>query len=41
MRRSSRSTALFFPQMANWLPKQEGEQLCFQFEEELARLEAG
>lgn len=29
-----------FPQMANWLPKEEGEQLRFQFEEELARLEA-
>jgi hypothetical protein len=29
-----------FPQMANWLPKEEGEQLCFQFEEELIRLEA-
>jgi len=29
-----------FPQMANWLPKEEGEQLCFQFEEELARLQA-
>lgn len=29
-----------FPQMANWLPKEEGEQLCFQFEEELLRLKA-
>jgi hypothetical protein len=29
-----------FPQMANWLPKEEGEQLCFQFEEELVRLKA-
>jgi hypothetical protein len=29
-----------FPQMANWLPQEEGAQLCFQFEEELARLEA-
>jgi len=29
-----------FPQMANWLPEDEGAQLCFQFEEELARLEA-
>jgi hypothetical protein len=29
-----------FPQMANWLPEDEGAQLRFQFEEELARLEA-
>ena len=29
-----------FPQMANWLPKEEGEQLCFQFEKELIRLKA-
>jgi hypothetical protein len=29
-----------FPQMANWLPEEEGAQLRFQFEEELARLEA-
>jgi hypothetical protein len=30
-----------FPQMTNWLPEDEGAQLRFQFEEELARLEAG
>ncbi len=29
-----------FPQMTNWLPEDEGAQLRFQFEEELARLEA-
>jgi hypothetical protein len=29
-----------FPQLTNWLPEEEGAQLRFQFEEELARLEA-
>lgn len=29
-----------FPQMANWLPKDEAAQLCFAFEEEMKRLEA-
>jgi hypothetical protein len=29
-----------FPQMTNCLPEEEGAQLRFQFEEELARLEA-
>lgn len=29
-----------FPQMTNWLPEDEGAQLRFQFEEQLARLEA-
>ena len=29
-----------FPQMASFLPEDEGKQLCFQFEEELVRLEA-
>ncbi|HML12122.1 MAG TPA: hypothetical protein VK456_02375 [Xanthobacteraceae bacterium] len=29
-----------FPQMTNWLPADEGEQLRFEFETELARLEA-
>jgi hypothetical protein len=29
-----------FPQMTNWLPEDEGAQLRFQFEEELARLKA-
>ena len=29
-----------FPQMTNWLPEEEGQQLCFEFETELARLKA-
>jgi hypothetical protein len=29
-----------FPQMTNWLPEKEGAQLRFDFETELARLEA-
>jgi hypothetical protein len=29
-----------FPQMTNWLPAEEGAQLRFEFETELARLEA-
>jgi hypothetical protein len=29
-----------FPQMTNWLPEEEGAQLRFEFETELARLEA-
>jgi hypothetical protein len=29
-----------FPQMTNWLPEEEGAQLRFEFEMELARLEA-
>ncbi len=29
-----------FPQMANWLPSGERQQLCFEFDTELARLEA-
>ncbi|MGH6670915.1 MAG: hypothetical protein ACRECV_02930, partial [Xanthobacteraceae bacterium] len=36
-------TALYrtiFPQMTNWLPEDEGAQLRFDFETELARLEA-
>ena len=36
-------TALYrtiFPQMTNWLPEEEGAQLRFEFETELARLEA-
>jgi hypothetical protein len=31
---------VIFPQMTNALPEEEGAQLRFQFEEELARLEA-
>ena len=30
-----------FPQMTNWLPEDEAAQLRFDFETELARLEAG
>jgi hypothetical protein len=29
-----------FPQMTNWLPNEEGAQLRFEFETELARLQA-
>jgi hypothetical protein len=29
-----------FPQMTNWLPEEEGAQLRFEFETELARLQA-
>jgi hypothetical protein len=29
-----------FPQMSNWLPDDEARQLCFEFETEIARLEA-
>jgi len=29
-----------FPQMTKWLPEDEGAQLCFEFETELARLQA-
>jgi hypothetical protein len=29
-----------FPQMANWLPPDEGAQLCFEFETEMKRLKA-
>jgi hypothetical protein len=39
----SRQVSLYrtiFPQMTNWLPEDEGAQLRFDFETELARLEA-
>lgn len=29
-----------FPQMVNWLPSDEAAQLCFEFEAEIARLQA-
>jgi hypothetical protein len=29
-----------FPQMSSWLPDDEARQLCFEFETEIARLEA-
>lgn len=31
---------VIFPQMANWLPEEEARQLRFEFDVELARLEA-
>lgn len=36
--RKARINEVIFPQMANWLPKDEGEQLCFAFQQELARI---
>ena len=42
-RGSRRTVSLYrtiFPQMTNWLPEEEGAQLRFEFETELARLEA-
>ena len=39
-RRTHRFHAVVFPQMARWLPPEEAEQLCLQFEQELERLEA-
>jgi hypothetical protein len=39
----ARRAALYrtiFPQMTNWLPEDEGAQLRFEFETEIARLEA-
>jgi hypothetical protein len=32
--------AMVFPQMTRWLPADEAEQLCIEFERELDRLEA-
>lgn len=37
--RTHRYHAVVFPQMARWLPVDEAEQLCFQFECELKRIE--
>jgi hypothetical protein len=36
----SRLYRTIFPQMTSWLPEEEGAQLRFEFETELARLEA-
>lgn len=36
--RTTRMYKIVFPQMANWLPNSEAEQLCFAFQEELIRL---
>lgn len=38
-RRTHRFHAMVFPQMARWLPAEEAEQLCLQFELELERIE--
>jgi hypothetical protein len=37
--RTARINEAIFPQMANWLPDDEAEQLCFAFREEYIRLE--
>lgn len=34
----ARLNAVIFPQMADWLPKEEREQLCFEFKRELERV---
>jgi len=39
-RKRAQLNAKIFPQMANWLPEDEAAQLCFEFEAELARLDA-
>ena len=36
--RTTRMYQIVFPQMANWLPDSEAQQLCFEFQEELVRL---
>lgn len=38
--RTHRYHQVVFPQMANWLPEDEAEQLCFEFAEELKRIES-
>jgi hypothetical protein len=39
-RRTHRYHEVVFPQMANWLPADEANQLCFEFARELERIEA-
>jgi len=39
-RRTHRYHQVVFPQMANWLPPEEADQLCFEFARELERIEA-
>jgi hypothetical protein len=39
-RRTHRYHQVVFPQMANWLPEDERNQLCFAFAAELERIEA-
>ena len=36
--RETRMWQTVFPQMANWLPQDEAEQLCFEFAQEIERL---
>jgi len=36
----ARMWQIVFPQMANWLPQEEAEQLRFEFAQEIARLKA-
>jgi hypothetical protein len=36
--KTARVNEIVFPQMANWLPKDEAEQLCFEFAQEIERL---
>lgn len=38
--REARMWQTVFPQMANWLPRDEAEQLCFAFAREIERLKA-
>jgi hypothetical protein len=38
-RRTHRYHEVVFPQMANWLPEDEAEQLCFEFAKEMKRIE--
>lgn len=38
--RDARMWQTVFPQMANWLPEDEANQLCFEFEQEIERLKA-
>jgi hypothetical protein len=38
-RRTHRYHQVVFPQMANWLPDDEAQQLCFEFARELERIE--
>lgn len=37
--RTQRYHEVVFPQMANWLPREEADQLCFEFAKELERIE--
>ena len=37
--RTHRYHKVVFPQMANWLPEDERNQLCFEFAQEVARIE--